>query len=218
MKILFYSFSVLFSNNVELNTRIFSIQLFQRLETFLMIPLSDKLDLLYFKTRYKLPKKPTSKYDLYVDKLFSQYPIFYSFFLFISEFPIEMLKFYPLILSSLSNIIGDWNSIHSMNQEHLMKNTLKMLKILNQSQFIPSPLSNLNEIISELNSNEIILILIDIFNFIIQNPPKSSEYEKYSTFYKRRFQNIKIENFTKNIKNALRNHVEELSVHFSKFF
>jgi hypothetical protein len=139
--------------------------------------------------------------------------------LFISEVPIEMLKFYPLVLSSLSNIIGDWNSIHSMNQEQLMKNTLKMLKILSQSQFISSPLSNLNEIISELNSNEIILILIDIFNFIIQNPPKLSEYEKYPTFYKRKFsQNIKIENFTRNIKNALRNHVEELSVHFSKFF
>eukprot|EP01080_Neovahlkampfia_damariscottae_P000205 gene205-4451_t len=206
--------SHLFSSDFQFNLKIFSNELYKRLESFLVIPSIEK---------YKLPKKPTSKYDLYIDKLFSQYPIFYSFFLFISESPFEILKFYPIILSALSNLIGDWNSYHSMNQEILMENTIQFLKILNKSQFLIYPLTNFNEIIFELNSNEIILILIDLFNFIIQNPPKLSEYEVLkigsNEIFKRKFnQNIKIENYSKNIKNSLRNHVEVLSVHFSKFF
>ena len=208
--------SHLFSNNFNFKLKIFSNELFKRLETFLLIPSIEK---------YKqLPKKPTSKFDLYIDKLFSQYSIFYSFFLFISECPIEILKFYPIILSCLSNLIGDWNSVHSMNKDILMKNTIQILKILNKSQFLIFPLTNFNEIIFELNSNEIILILIDLFNFIVQNSPKISEYEILKSnsnleIFKRKFnQNIKIENYTKNIKDSLRNHVEVLSIHFSKFF
>lgn len=195
--------SMMLSINFNENIEKFSYELLKRLSFQTFQQLS-----------YQLPKKPVSKYDMLIDKIFLNYPIFYEFLKLISISPLELLKYKNIIQSLLSNCIGDWNS----NTNTSLENTKNILIILQNGKWILEPLTNIIEIIDKLDSHEIVQILISVSQFILDHSPKSNEFTLTdSKSYQRNFK-YNIQTYLESTKDVLKNHVNELSLLYSKFY
>jgi hypothetical protein len=172
-----------------------------------------------------LPKKPMYESDVFFDKLFYNYTIFYHLVGYIAQKePIKLLDFRHVIKSLVVNCIGDWNStaptlLSGNEDQKLTERTLRILKYLQDAQWLVPPLSYVIEIIPYLKSAEIVQIMMSVFHFINNYAPKFEEYNSTEAGVKRTLPiECDVQLYMQSTKDALREHVTELSHIYWHFF
>lgn len=192
----------------EGNVKVFSKILADRFDFHHSVPTNDQYTLL-------LPKKSMFECDLLVDKLFNKFPILLDLLLMVPAS--EVINFYDTVHSLLVNCIGEWNSVSSTPKHILAQRTQFIMELVNKGQFVAEPLCFVSEIVPSLQANEVTLVLMQVWKFMQDYKPQHAEYSASQgrTIPAAAISNVK--NYLQPVKDALRNHVEQLAPFYARF-
>lgn len=173
-----------------------------------------------------LPKKPITERDVFIAKIFHNYPLFYDFLGYIAKKePIQLLDFKTCLHSLIVNCIGDWNTIvpkiskTDPTIKNLTERTIQILEYLQDGQWIVPPLSYVIDLIRSLKPAEIVQILLSVFHFVNNYAPKLEEFTITDAGVKRTLPiECDVQVYMQSTKDALRENVMEFASLYSHFF
>lgn len=123
------------------------------------------------------------------------------------------------------NCIGDWNAVvmtlnkDNKSRQKLIERTIRILRYLQDGQWIVAPMTYVIDLIPSLQANEIVQILLSVFHFVNNYAPKLEEYNITDAGVKRTLPiECDVQVYMQSTKDALREHVQEFAPIYSRFF
>lgn len=170
-----------------------------------------------------LPQKSIFERDLYIEQLFLKNPILFNILDIISDIPPEFCRCFEIMKSLLACLIGSWNSeIMEPIKSSWLNLTVHIFNLLQKVEWIPPKLKYCGDTFKYITSKEISKILLSLWHFIKDYPPRSSCYTVVNNdenIYKRNWpQNMNQDAYLSSFRMALINNVEKLSSNHLYFY
>jgi hypothetical protein len=129
-----------------------------------------------------------------------------------------------VLQSLIVNCIGEWNSIapsssKGESSKTLVQRTIRILGYLQDGQWIVPPMSYVIDLIPSLKAQEVVQILLAVFHFVNNYPPKLEEFSLTDAGVKRSLPiECDVQLYMQSTKDALREHVDILHDVYWHFF
>jgi len=131
-----------------------------------------------------LPHKVPFERDIFVSKLFGNYPILWTFLALLAEDRACFAELLDVIRSLLVLLIGHWHSAGPQQDrsEHqaALRHSVLLIEAMGKGGYLPPPFPHAAILLPFLKNSERAAVLHDVWNFLLDFPPRRPSHEMYA--------------------------------------
>lgn len=153
-----------------------------------------------------------------VKALFDEHPFLWEVLSLVSQDSMAFCQLERLSECLLAGTIGFWHVQTEQNPRLFgreLDQSCRLMELFRRVQFVPPILTFYGEIFDKIKCKDISKVLMNVWNFIKNNPPLP---EQYGDAGRRSLESVPVDEYLDNAKAVLRENVVNLGENYSRFF